>query len=538
MTKAPPRLASEKWFTRAKKLCEYAAALVLPWLAADLSVRTPLLSHTPLAFSFACIVCMAALADPKASVLSIVSTGLAFNYFVEEPREAWSFRADDMVRTAILLGLGGLIVWMAHRRRLAEKDLRAALAELRVQTDALVQSQQASNSVAWVFDSKTNNMDRHAGGAEIFGYTNEELKKMPSFIPLIHEEDRATVLLAAERTTRTGEPFQTEFRVVWPNGEIHWLESLGAPTKDDPTIWRGVTIDITDRKLAQAALLRSEKLAAAGKLAASFAHEVNNPLASVMNLLYLARETVARPESGVPPDPTSQEVSTYLALAEREIARVAQIASQTLTFHRQLAAPMPVDLAHELRNLLALYDGRWAAEGISVALEIGNTTTVAGQDGELRQVLNTLLRNAIDAMPRGGRLRIRVRATRDWRSNSEAWRSNSEAWRDGHRMNGSHPAALRISIADTGTGIAPEARKRLYEPFFTTKDGIGTGLGLWVAAGIVQNHHGLLKAKSSVRPQNSGTVFSLLLPRGDLEPDNSLRPQNISDTGAAHLSLS
>jgi len=466
----------------------YVAAIVLPWCAAALSAHSPVLRETPLALSFACIVGIATLSTPGAAVVAVASATLAFNYYVAVPLGDWSISAHELLRTVVVLCVSTLIVLLSLSRRRAEEKLRKANQELRVETDTLVQAQQASRSVVWNFNSLTRNMDRHVGGAEVFGYTHAELAAMDSFIPLVHEDDRAAVLLAAEHTVRTGEPFVTEFRVIWPNGEIRWLESRGAPTKEDPTIWRGVTMDITDRKLAQEALMRSEKLSAAGRLAASIAHEMNNPLASVTNLVYLARQSAAQAES---PDAATVR---YLTQAEGELARVAQIASQTLRFHRQQTARVPVNLPEELRSLLLLYEARCAAAGIAVQFECDPCPPLLGYDSELRQVVNTLLHNAVDAMPHGGRLRVRVREVADFRP-------------------GRQGPAVRITVADTGSGMSRETQQRLFEPFFTTKDGTGAGLGLWVAHGIVKNHHGSLCARSTTRPGASGSVFLLLLPQ-------------------------
>jgi PAS domain S-box-containing protein len=333
-----------------------------------------------------------------------------------------------------------------------------------------------------VFNTKDRTTSWYAGGAEVYGRSLESLSAMPEPSLLVVEEDRPKLAAAEEATIQTGAPFHVQYRTVWPNGELHWLEAIGMPTADDPTLWRGVTSDITERKLAEEALIRSEKLGAAGRLAASMAHEINNPLASVTNLVYLARLHAL-----------SDEARTYLETAEKELGRVAQITSQTLRFHKQQSAPVEADMAETLRSVLLFYETRFASSAIIVIFECEEPSPLTCYEGEMRQVFNTLLRNAVDAMGHGGKLRLRVRPATDWRSLTPG---------------------VRVTVADTGHGMPQAIRKRIYEPFFTTKEDVGAGLGLWVASGIVENHKGSLHVRSSMAPGASGSVFTLILPQG------------------------
>jgi signal transduction histidine kinase len=236
---------------------------------------------------------------------------------------------------------------------------------------------------------------------------------------------------------------------------------------------------------AQEALRKSEKLAVAGRLAASIAHEINNPLESVTNLLFLMRN--AEPDS----------YGAYLKQAEQELARVTEIAKQTLHFYREPASPGPVSVPAVVESVLTLYHPKIASAGVHVQRDYHAATPILAAPGELRQVFSNLIINAIDAMRQGGCLLIRIR-------------------------NSSDPAnpqvrGVRVSIADNGLGIPKQILHRIFEPFVTTKGETGTGLGLWVTSEIVQKLSGRMRVKSRVasRPNESSkikTVFSIFFP--------------------------
>lgn len=228
---------------------------------------------------------------------------------------------------------------------------------------------------------------------------------------------------------------------------------------------------------AQEALRRSEKLAVTGRLAASIAHEINNPLEAVTNLLYLIR-------SEAPPG----KLESYLNDAERELARVTEITTHTLRFYRAPNKPMETELAAVLDSVLVLYQSRLTAANITVEHEIRiPSAAVLSSPGELRQVIANLIGNSIDAMRQGGRLRIRLSQAKD-----------------------QHGAdAVRLTIADSGSGIPRDLLPKIFEPFITTKGETGTGLGLWVTEEIVRRNGWKIQVRSSQARGRSGTTFSL-----------------------------
>ena len=261
-----------------------------------------------------------------------------------------------------------------------------------------------------------------------------------------------------------------------------WIRSVATPIVFDGQVFGAVAVntDITQSRIQDEMLRKSEKLAALGQLTSSIAHEINNPLESITNLLYLVRNSS-----------TMEEVQQYASLAEQELARVSEITLQTLRFHRQQSRPAPVDLPELLESIVSLYAGRSVLRGISIQTKIAPSPPVLCVEGEIRQVINNLVRNALDATHSGGRLIVRARPGRDF----------------------DHGDGVRITIADTGEGISPHILAHLFEPFYTTKELTGTGLGLWVSKGIMDKHGG----KISVRTCSAdfhGTVFALWLPLG------------------------
>lgn len=254
-------------------------------------------------------------------------------------------------------------------------------------------------------------------------------------------------------------------------------------------------LDITQQQRTEAALIQSEKLAAVGRLASSISHEINNPLEAVTNLLYLIAS-----DPDVPP-----ATHAYVCTAQSELARVSQIATQTLRFHRQAIRPTAVSPAQLIDAVLNLYQGRLTNSGIRVRAIYATAKPVLCFENDIRQVLNNLIANSIDAMRNGGLLLARAHDAIDVHT--------------GRR-------GIRLSIADTGHGMDDEMRRRVFEPFFTTKGFNGTGLGLWISAGIIERHHGRLTVRSSQHPVHHGTVFSLFLPHPSLDQPPTADPSS------------
>jgi PAS domain S-box-containing protein len=312
-------------------------------------------------------------------------------------------------------------------------------------------------------------------------------RTMPELLPkpLAEElENAVSGVFSSEEPVRN-----LEFSQQVPQSKrlLTWLVSA-YPVRTAPgqIRWAGVIVlDTSERKRNEEALRRTEKLAAAGRLAASIAHEINNPLEAITNLLFLLRNYCN----------LDGAASNYVELAEHEARRIAEITQQTLRFYRQSTLPARTNLADLLDSVLSLYQIRLHNLGIRVEREYDPETDLFCFAGEVRQVIANLVGNAIDATSGGGgRLIIRARRSCSWKEPKQE--------------------GVRFTIADTGSGFDDEVREHIFEAFFTTKEVTGTGLGLWVSHEIILKHHGLVHVRS--RPASSGkpsgTVFQLFFP--------------------------
>jgi len=270
------------------------------------------------------------------------------------------------------------------------------------------------------------------------------------------------------------------------NGEWTWLVSAyPVRTMPEQVRWVGVIVlDASERKRNEEALRRTEKLAATGRLAASIAHEINNPLEAITNVLFLLKNFCGLEDPAL----------NYVSMAEHEVRRMTEITQQTLRFYRQSTLPTRANMAELLDSVLTLYQGRMHGQGIEVERDYDPETDLFCFAGEVRQVLANLVGNAIEASTGGGRLVVRARRSRHWS-------------REGEK-------GVRFTVADAGTGIEPGVRARIFEPFFTTKEATGTGLGLWVSHEIILKHHGVVHVRSRTAADGgkAGTVFQVFFP--------------------------
>jgi PAS domain S-box-containing protein len=272
-----------------------------------------------------------------------------------------------------------------------------------------------------------------------------------------------------------------------------WLVSA-YPVRTTPQQirWAGIIVlDASDRKRSEEALRKAEKLAVTGRLAASIAHEINNPLEAITNLLFLLRNYSELQDPAL----------NYVTMAEYEVRRISEITQQTLRFYRQPTLPARAKMAELLGSVLSLYQGRFNSLNLQVERDFDPDLDLFCFAGEIRQVFANLVGNSIDASAPGGRIVVRARRSRNWKNPSQA--------------------GVRFTAADTGVGMEPEVRKRAFEAFFTTKEATGTGLGLWVSLEIVNKHNGMIQVRSRAAApgRTSGTVFQFFIP-----DDPSLSP--------------
>ncbi len=381
------------------------------------------------------------------------------------------------------------------RDALRERDLAE---EARRESESrLLLALETAQLGAWELDLATGTLSASETCRVIFDWSVEQALSLADFYERVHPEDRTAVEAKLRSTIEQGVPYAAEYRIVWRDGSTRWIAASGdcmrdgkaraiyaaaTPAERQESRVSGVSLDVTERILSEQALRKADKLALVGRLASSIAHEINNPLESVTNLLYLLEHA----ELG-------DAERAYVATAQQELARITEITSQTLTFNRQQNTYGPAVIADILESVLALYQGRLATSNIEVERRYTRRESVLCYPGELRQVFVNLVGNAFDATRGGGRILVREHV-------------------------GRHPASgrwgSRITVADTGSGMTRSVQSRIFEVFHSTKGNNGTGLGLWISKSIAEKHGGTLRFSSSTRPGRSGSVFSVFIPHG------------------------
>ncbi len=382
-------------------------------------------------------------------------------------------------------------------RRRAETANAQALETLELAT-------RAADLGVWDVDIRTGVMDWSPRCRELFGVSPDAQLTMDNFYAALHPEDQPRLREMIEKVLDPCERahYDAEYRIKRPNGEIRWAAATGLAYFEPDTHGQnravrfiGVISDVSQRRRAVEALIQAEKLAATGRLAASIAHEINNPLEAVTNLMFLLRQV-----------DDSSERRNYLALAEQEIKRVSEIATQTLRFYRDPAGPTVCDVNALISSVLTLFHGRAHLLGIEPQTRLAEGCKVYGSQGELRQVFVNLLSNALDAMPTPAN-EFGPRRTSS-QTHPELGRVRGRLHvRTSVRQVPKH--GVRVTIADTGEGMSADTRERLFRPFFTTKSSTGTGLGLWLSLEILNKHGATIRVRSK---KGCGTVMSVFFP--------------------------
>ncbi|WP_263417985.1 PAS domain S-box protein [Terriglobus albidus] len=328
----------------------------------------------------------------------------------------------------------------------------------------------------------------------MFGYSAKEMigRSITAVIPPELHDDERKIL----ETIGRGERIERQETVrVTRNGERLDVSLTISPVRDEAGRVIGaasIARDITQEKKTERALRMTERLASVGRMAATVAHEINNPLEAVTNLVYLAKSSAIR-----------EDVQKYLNSIDEELERIAHLTRQTLGFYRESKAPSVVRIGPMLDSLVSFFGARARKRGIEILSEIRRDPEIYAVAGEIRQVITNLVSNSIDAVGSQGLIRIRIDAT---------------------RLHSNGSSAVRITVADSGPGIPFSLRSKLFEPFFTTKTDVGTGLGLWVCTNIVNRHHGSIRVKSNTTPGKSWTVFCVVLPSGLESANTPLKP--------------
>ncbi len=366
----------------------------------------------------------------------------------------------------------------------AEEALQQSEAQFRTLADSIPQLAWMGNADGWIFWYNQR----------WYQYTGTTPQQMEGWgWQSVHNPvELPNVLKQWKASIATGEPFDMVLPLRGADGIFRPFLTRVMPLFDSQgrvVRWFGTNTDVSAQKQAEQALLRSEKLASVGRMAATIAHEINNPLGAVTNLLFLAKATKELPDS------TRQ----YLELADAELRRVAHIARQSLGFYRESNAPALTSVNEVLESTVDLLKSKIKAKQAVIEKQCDEGVQITAVAGELRQVFSNLLANSLDAIGERGIIKLRV--------------STCTAL-NGHRC-------VRVTLADNGTGIDASLRQQIFEPFVTTKGTTGTGLGLWVSKQIIDKHDGTIRVRSNTNGMRRGTVFSVILPADSTAAEHS-----------------
>jgi PAS domain S-box-containing protein len=382
-------------------------------------------------------------------------------------------RNEEGVPNGILIALFG-----AGLRRDYENELLRARRELEQVAEVVRRSSDAILSVKADGTIQSWNL----GAEQIFGYSSVEVIGK-SILSLFGEQEKPEIRHAMGEL-ESGAGMNRDTFALRKTGERMEVSVVLTPHLEAPgtmVAFSAILRDITIRKLSERALIQSEKLASVGRLASSIAHEINNPLESVTNLLYILESRIS-----------DEENKSLVVTAQEELARVSHIATHTLKFHRQSSSRTFLDLGMLIDSVAALYRARLQGSGIAISNDCNDASHLCCFEGELRQILVNLVSNAFDAMRSGGHLRLRCRDVTLWSSGTKG---------------------VRVTVADTGSGMDATTVSRIFEPFFSTKGIGGTGLGMWITKELIEKNDGTVKVRSNVTPGRSGTVVSLFFPQ-------------------------
>jgi PAS domain S-box-containing protein len=465
----------ERWIgmKRYSGLVPYAGAVLAVGVVLALWSLSPPLHREPFALFLAAVVVTARFFGFGPALLCSFLSTACLDFIVLPPKVAFSLSGAGLERLTVFLAIALLVSSLARQKTRAElwaeRTVREMAAIVECSDDAIFSTGKDGMITSW-----------NRGAERLYGYSAEEA--VGARVLLLSPPERRAESERNRHVLNQGgrvEPHQTErMRKDGTRVPILLTVSPLRNAKGEIVGASAVARDISAQKQSEEAIRRSEKLATAGRLAASVAHEINNPLEAVLNLLYLARNDPGRAEQ-------------YLSMAEDEVHRVARLAQQTLGLVRDTNTPSRLNPAKIMDEILLLYSRKLESKRILVSRRYRTSCEIDGYSGELRQLLANLLVNAVDAMDRGGSLHVRVEAGREWSNGREG---------------------VRITVADSGSGIPSENLGRIFEPFYTTKKDAGTGLGLWVSRGIVQKHGGSIRVRSRINGQRRGTVFSVFLP--------------------------
>ncbi|MGA2002747.1 MAG: ATP-binding protein [Terriglobales bacterium] len=469
-------LNQNNWIVRYRHspLMRYGGAVLAVWVALSLWTFSPVLHRHPLTLFLAAVLFTARFLGFGPAIFSSFLSAACLDFFIFPPMFAFSvLQGADLERLIVFLAISVFAGSMARQRTLAEsraeRTTREMAAIVEYSGDAIFSTDPEGIITSW-----------NRAAEKLFSYSPEEAVGMPAarLAPPERQEEAArnrAIFNAGGHVS----PYPTE-RIRKDGSSLPVLLSVESLRDARGKIIGASAIarDMSSEKQSEEVIRRSEKLATAGRLAASIAHEINNPLEAVVNLLYLARhDSVNAPQ--------------YLTMAEQEVGRVARLAQQTLGFVRDADSPASINTAGIMDEILQLYSRKLEGREIRVSRRYREIGPIFACAGEVRQLFANLVVNAVDAMPQHGCLHVRVAPGHEWSTGRQG---------------------VRITVADNGAGIQRANIRQIFEPFYTTKKDAGTGLGLWVSSGIIRKHGGSIRVRSRADGDATGTVFWIFLP--------------------------
>jgi PAS domain S-box-containing protein len=461
-----------RWSDRVAWYASAIAATALSWCIWWLS---PVLHQDAFVIFILAVVFIARFYGFGPAVVCTFSSALVLDYAVFRPRIDVPLSQNELQRLGLFILISVFVAGLARQRSRAETQAD----EVRQELAAIVTSSEDA-IISFTVDGFVTSWNQ--GAEALYGYSAAEIigRPLSVLVPSDRMGELEHNLDRLNREERVGS-YETE-RIHKSGARLQVLMSV-SPIRNENGELSGASAiarDISQRKRTEEALRRNERLATAGRLTAAIAHEIRNPLEALINLVYLARRDAAGRDE-------------YLRLAEQEIGRLDSIAQQALGFVREATSPERMDTSKILEEVVQLYLRKLQQSKIRIEKQSQESVEIFGYPGELRQLLSNLILNAMESMKDGGRLRLRVIRMQE--------------------KSGDQRQGVRITIADTGSGIPVSSLPHIFEPFYTTKKENGTGLGLWLAYGIVQKHTGWIRVASRTTPGTStGTVFMVFLP--------------------------
>jgi PAS domain S-box-containing protein len=481
---------------------DWGITIALCFLGLLFTLSLPAAHESPIyAFLLAPVAISAWVGGWRLGVLAAVLTSLELKVWVYPSIGSFRFESTaHAIRYMSYLAQAGVAAFVFARLRGSEQRNRRLLAEacaardraelsashLRQSEERLSLVLQSAQIGTWEWGIEEDDVICSPRCLAFFGLAPDTRMNYGRFLQAVHPDDRVRIGEAVRSALEQHRDYNIEMRALWPDGTVRWIFAIGRAHYEPggkAVRMSGAVLDITDRKHTMEALVRSEKLASMGRMAATIAHEINNPVAAVMNSLYIARSSPGLPD----------QACRYLDIADEELKRVSHITRQSLGFYRESTAPSLVSVGEVFDSAVDLLKSRIKARHAYILKQYRSAPRVMVAAGELRQVACNLISNSLDAIAEHGTIALRV---------SSLCESDSRP-------------QVRLTVADNGRGIDPAVRPQVFEPLFTTKESLGTGLGLWVSKQIIEKYGGFVRLRSSVDGARRGTTFSVILPAAE-----------------------